>query len=99
LQLKGGAMEFNHVPGNDRGRVVLYALSTCMWCKKTKKLLNELAVDYYYVDVDLLPSDQKEDAKKEAIKWKKQANYPLIVIDDEKCIPIYSEEMIKKELG
>ncbi len=56
-------MEYNHVPGNVRGKVVLYALSTCMWCKKTKKLLNELAVDYYYVDVDLLPSDQIEDAK------------------------------------
>ena len=92
-------MEFKHIHGKNRGKVVLYAISTCLWCNKTKKLLNELGVDYYYVDVDLLPQDQKEEAKKEAIKWKKHSAYPFIVINDEKCIPMYSEENIRRELG
>ena len=92
-------MKSKHIHGINRGKVVLYAISTCLWCNKTKKLLNELGVDYYYVDVDLLPQDQKEEAKREAIKWKKHAIYPLIVINDEKCIPMYSEENIRRELG
>ncbi len=92
-------MQFKHVDGKNKGDVVLYAISTCMWCNKTKKLLNEIGVEYYYVDVDLLPQDHKEEAKKEAIKWKKHAIYPFIVINDKKCIPMYSEEMIRRELG
>ena len=35
-------MEINHVDGQDKGKVMLYALSTCVWCKKTKKLLDKL---------------------------------------------------------
>jgi len=34
---------------------MLYALSTCVWCKKTKELLASLGVDHSYVFVDLLP--------------------------------------------
>ena len=47
-------MAKKHVPGRNAGKVMLYALSTCVWCNKTKKLLNELGVEYDYTDVDLL---------------------------------------------
>ena len=39
---------------NKKHRVMLYALSTCIWCKKTKKLLDNLDVCYDFVFVDLL---------------------------------------------
>lgn len=38
---------------------MLYALSTCVWCKKTKKLLTELGVDFSYVYVDLLKGEEQ----------------------------------------
>ncbi len=39
-------MEVEHVPGKNVGHAMLYALSTCPWCQKTKRLLNELGVEY-----------------------------------------------------
>lgn len=92
-------MEFIEIPGEDRGKVVLYTISTCMWCKKTKRLLNELGVKYSYIDVDSLQGEEKEKVKKEVLKWKSTASYPLLVIDDKHSIPYYDEEDIKKELG
>ena len=50
-----------HVEGEDRGDVMLYALSTCGWCKKTKALLQELGVAYKYVDVDQLDLEELEE--------------------------------------
>ena len=45
----------------DRGQVTLYALSTCVWCKKTRALLEELGVAYDYEYVDLaLPARADE---------------------------------------
>jgi|GEM_PF-3996188 len=49
-------MRTEQVGGEDRGDVLLYALSTCGWCRKTKALLKELGVQYRYVDVDLVPA-------------------------------------------
>lgn len=88
-----------HVPGRERGKVVLYALSTCLWCGKTKKLLAELGVEYYYADVDLLEGAPKEHARSQVIRWKNRAVYPCLVIDGEKCIPQYDEDAIRQLLA
>jgi len=37
-------MGLTHVDGKKAGHIVIYALSTCPWCKKTKKLLDDLGV-------------------------------------------------------
>ena len=47
-------MSWNHVEGENKGKVVLYALSTCEWCKKTRLLLEDLKVDFSYIYVDLI---------------------------------------------
>lgn len=90
-------MRLTHVDGKDKGKVVLYALSTCMWCKKTKTLLKELEVAYDYVDIDLLPPEEKPEVREQVIKWKGQAVYPCIVINDERCIPRFDEVLIRRE--
>ncbi|MDD5660242.1 MAG: glutaredoxin domain-containing protein [Actinomycetota bacterium] len=46
-------IEINHVDGKQNKKVMLYALSTCIWCRKTKMLLDELGIAYDYMDVDL----------------------------------------------
>ncbi len=92
-------MELNHVDGKNKGNIVLYAISTCIWCRKTKQLLNELGVEYSFVDVDLLEQEEKELVKKVVTKWKGTVAYPLIVIDDKECIPTFSEDKIRARLG
>jgi glutaredoxin-like protein NrdH len=53
-------MALQHVAGKNKGHIVLYALSTCPWCKKTKKLLEDMGVDYYFGDVDLMTDAEPE---------------------------------------
>ncbi|MGL4370372.1 MAG: glutaredoxin domain-containing protein, partial [Spirochaetota bacterium] len=57
------------VEGKDRGDFFLYALSTCIWCRKTKAFLSESGAAYSYVFVDELEGEEKEKVKEEIKKW------------------------------
>jgi glutaredoxin-like protein NrdH len=92
-------MKLNRVSGKNRGKVVLFALSTCVWCKKTKKLLGELGVEYSFVDVDLLEGDERDKVVEQLSKWNPQRSFPTLVIDDKDCIVGFKEEQIKEAVG
>ena len=87
-----------HVKGRKKGKVVLYALSTCVWCKKTRNLLDEIGVEYHYVYVDLLDREENEKVRAEVVKWNPQGSFPTIVIDDKNCITGFDESRIREEL-
>lgn len=55
-------MSVKHVPGEDRGKIALYALSTCGWCAKTKELLiNERRYGYRACPCRLASGAKEED--------------------------------------
>ena len=87
-----------HVPGRKSGRTMLYALSTCGWCRKTKKLLDDLGVEYDYEYVDQLHGEERDEAIRKLTKWNPSCSFPTIVIDDKKCIVGYKENEIKEAL-
>jgi glutaredoxin len=87
------------VQGKKKGDVLLYALSTCGWCRKTKNLLNDLGVEYKYIDVDLLDSKTKDEAMKEVTQWNPSCSFPTMVINNDKCIVGFKEEEIREALG
>jgi glutaredoxin len=89
-------IEFTHVPGTARNRIVLYALSTCGWCRKTKNLLDELGIAYDYVDVDFLGGDKSAEARREVTRWNPRCSFPTLVIDGSRCIVGFDEEEIRK---
>jgi glutaredoxin-like protein NrdH len=91
-------MDVEHVAGKNVGHAMLYALSTCPWCQKTKKLLNELGVQYDYIDVDYLDGPEKEKVLDEIRKWNPACSFPTLVLDDKKCIVGFKEDDIKKAL-
>lgn len=88
-----------HVAGKDKGSIKLFALSTCVWCKKTKKLLKELGVAYDYADVDLLTGTESDEAQAEIKKWNPPCSFPTMVINDKKCIIGFDEGQINQELS
>ena len=77
--------------------VMLYALSTCVWCKKAKRLLSELDVSYEFINVDELSGQDKSEVIEELEKHNPRRTFPTIVIDGE-CIVGYKENMIKEAL-
>ena len=91
-------MNVTHVDGNKAGKVMLYALSTCVWCKRTRALLDDLGVEYDYVYVDLLSRDEEESAMKEITKHNPDGAFPTLVINNSKCIVGYNEDEIREAL-
>ena len=91
-------MKFEHVAGRNAGKITLFALSTCIWCKKTKDLLNNLGVEYDYMFVDLLKDDEKNEAIKTIEKWNPDCSFPTLVFNDSKCVVGFKEKEIKEAL-
>jgi glutaredoxin-like protein NrdH len=87
------------VPGKKSGNIMLYALSTCGWCHKTKELLDDLGVQYDYEYVDHLHGDEREKAIQEVSRWNPACSFPTLVIDNKKCIVGYKENEIREALG
>ena len=80
--------------------VKLYALSTCAWCKRTKKFLNDQSIDYEFEDVDLLSGDEKAAVKAEVAKHNPRLSYPTLVIDGGETVIVgYDEEKMKEVFG
>ncbi len=90
-------MAVEHVPGRDAGQVMLYALSTCVWCKKTRRLLEELGVAYDYEYVDLLQGDARTKSMSIVRKWNPACNFPTLIINN-KCIVGFAEDEIRAAL-
>jgi glutaredoxin-like protein NrdH len=91
-------MKIEHVSGKNAGKLMLYALSTCIWCKKTKQLLTDLGVEYDYLFVDLLQGQEKEQTIALIEKWNPDCSFPTLVVNDSKCIVGFKENEIKEAL-
>jgi glutaredoxin len=89
---------FQAVEGANKGKIVVYSLSTCQWCKMAKTLLRDLGVAYSYIDVDTLEPAEKELARKEVRKWNSDGSYPTIVIDDRESISGFDETEIREKI-
>ena len=92
-------MNMVHVKGKNKGKVVLYALSTCVWCNKTKMLLQKLGVDFSYVYVDLLDGEEKEKVMSEVMRYNSLRSFPTLVINDKTSIVGFQERKIREVLG
>ncbi|MDD5082660.1 MAG: glutaredoxin family protein [Dehalococcoidales bacterium] len=91
-------MALKHVPGKKVAKITLFALSTCVWCKKVKQLLNDLGVEYDFVDVDLLQGEEQENIVKTVERWNPRSSFPTMVINDDKCIIGFQENAIREAL-
>ncbi len=85
-------------PGRNAGEIMLYALSTCVWCRRTKKLLLELGVAFKYLDLDLLSERESGPARVELEKWNPACSFPTLVING-RCIVGFKEDAIREALA
>jgi glutaredoxin-like protein NrdH len=92
------SITLKHVTGKNLGHIVLYTLSTCPWCHKAKHFFEQLGVEYYYEDVDLLSADEQRDAMSEVQRWNPGRSFPTIVINDHEAIVGFDEAGIRRAL-
>ncbi len=68
----------------DNWDVLIFTLSTCMWCKKTKRYLNEMGIKYRYIDVDKIqPSEKSEILDYLRKNYQSRISYPFVICDDD----------------
>ncbi len=82
------------VKGKKVGEILIFALSTCGWCMKAKKLLDNLKVEYSYIDVDLLSEIERKEVKKEFEKYNTNFTFPKIIINN-RIISGFNEDKIR----
>jgi glutaredoxin-like protein NrdH len=84
---------------NNRHKVLVYALSTCVWCNLTKKFLVDNNVEHEYINVDQCSDGDKEKIRLDIIEKGGRLSYPVVIIDDKKLINGFQKEDIMEAIG
>jgi glutaredoxin-like protein NrdH len=75
----------------------VYALSTCPYCKRTKRFLDQHKIEYDHVDVDLLDDAKQDKVMEEIEKMTGKRAFPVVIIGAE-IIVGHDEDKLKKAL-
>ncbi len=73
--------------------VIFYGLSTCMWCRKTRALLDEKNIEYTGIYVNELTGDEKERIIAEVGKLNPNRSYPTIKIGKKVVVGYHPNEI------
>ena len=94
-------LEYTEVNGSKNEHdLTMYALSTCGFCKSAIAFLKEKDVSFRYVYIDKLSADVKADTKEKLTeRFNKRMLFPFLVVDAEKALPGFDEDIWMEELG
>ncbi len=80
--------------------VVLFALSTCGFCKQAIYFLRRNKIQFRYIYVDKLDRDEKQELKellKE--KYSERVSFPYLVVDDKDVLVGFTENEWKSKFS
>ncbi|MBC8449599.1 MAG: glutaredoxin family protein [Chloroflexi bacterium] len=80
-------------------KVTFYGLSTCGWCKRTKRFLDAHGVDYELIYVDHLTGAERQQVIEEVMRWNPRASFPTVVVDNSIAVIGYREDQLQEVLG
>ncbi len=82
---------------HNKGEIVVFALSTCAFCKKALKFLRENSITFSYVYVDEYDHDRKSEIKNNLKeKYNKDIGFPFLILNGTKIIVGFTEDEYKK---
>ncbi len=62
--------------------IFVFAISTCMWCKRGKQWLKDRGYQYSYLDIDKIPVEEKNKLKEEIKEvFGVHPRFPFVVVD------------------
>ncbi len=74
--------------------VVLYALSTCGWCKRTRIFLEDNDVEFECIYVDLLKGAERDAMIRAVRRWNPRGSFPTIVVDDKEVVAGFKQDRL-----
>jgi glutaredoxin len=92
-------MKTTKVPSkNKKHKILLYALSTCAWCKKVKAFFKENGIEYEYIDVDLADDETRNKIKTDISSRGGMLAFPTTIVDDKKLICGFLKDELSEAL-
>ncbi len=78
---------------------IMYALTTCLHCKNTRKYLDEEHVEYISIFVDEYVGKQRSDLMDKVRMYNPRATFPTIVMPNGKVIVGYRKQLLQEALS
>ncbi len=75
--------------------IKVYALSTCIHCRKAKEFLNDKELQYDCVHVDELSGDERKAVVEEVKKLNPKLSFPTICIGDDVIVGFQKDDILK----
>ncbi|NBB90941.1 MAG: hypothetical protein GVY23_07005 [Spirochaetes bacterium] len=93
-------LEFSKHEGSvEKQDLALYALSTCAFCKKAIKFLQDNDIKFRYIYLDTINAMVKRTVKSELkSRYNSVPVFPVLIIDDQEAVSGFSEEKWKEIL-
>jgi arsenate reductase-like glutaredoxin family protein len=63
-------------------KVSMYTLSTCPWCRKTKKFFHDRNIPFDFIDYDLAGEDVQNKIAAEMMKHTGHISFPFVMVGD-----------------
>lgn len=82
----------------EKHKIMVYALSTCPYCKRTKRFLDDHKIVYEHVDVDLLDDSEQDKILDKMEKLTGKRAFPVVIIGSEHWVG-HDEQKLKKALN
>lgn len=79
-------------------KVLMYTLSTCPWCRKTKQFFTDKKIPFDFIDYDLADEKEQERIKNEMSKYGGSIAFPFVIIGEEAVVG-YNPEKYAELLG
>lgn len=79
--------------------VVVYALTTCPWCRKTKQWLTDGKIDFEAIDVDTLPASEQDAVADKVEKVSGGRRFPVTVINGEVVVGFSPDKFLEHLKG
>jgi len=94
-------LEYIRVDGAQKDHdIVVFALSTCGFCKRAMAFLNDRSYAYRYIYVDKIPLDKKTEVKRILKEqYKEDVAFPFATIDGTSHLVGFIEPDWKLSLG
>ncbi len=77
--------------------ITLYALSTCVHCKKTKEYLDDCGATYDCIFVDKLTGDERKQIIEAIKKVNPKLSFPTLLVGEEAIVG-FKQDQIKEAL-
>jgi len=79
-------------------KVILYALSTCVYCQAIKKMFEDLHIEHSYIEADLLEDNHRSAVLEQLKRVNPKCSFPTTVIGDQ-VVTGYKAQEIKEKIG